>query len=682
MKKFSKIISAFLFCMFFQLVYLSAFSPLKEIKGVAEKAKQKASDTIDKVQDKVENVGDKIQDKAKSVAVTVSNKVEDIGHDIEKNLKKLGISNPKEFVNFAFKKMPTKLIKKLAKELFNFAMDIGADAEKTAAPALKALEDLYEPIPPLPTDIPLPLPSTPPGLPTFVNTAIKMSQSIAIGRLQKESLAYLIAFHSVTNYKYFSEQDRKFFLAEPKKKTGKSYLTKVISDEQIDLKLQSAVKTARKPIEILRKILEKLEPKLFRESEPISNSIDPVPLMAILPLGNSFNGGLFCFRIKNHRAHFKNIKWSLENDLKPLTSSDYVTLAELRKNPMMSVVLKIVEKNPIKNIKPIQEMNELFVDKLYDLPWGMHSKIIIFLQLLNFVSSILDTTTSLVVKGVVDAASFGAAAGVSEAIGTVASRVINANFAFEFINTMFKWAYIRYIDMRLNYLDRLIDKARADNNSFSSELFIKELNKIRSGLPPTNPIPGISKDASKDLSSAISTVAIPKPLQLNNNLILPKEIVTPKETSSPKEIIPSNTIEKQEDSKPKELDKKVETIEKTSSDNQIVNAKTPVFSISVSSETELGDLKKNVDKHDTEKNYYDYSKLESDKLNHSLKKPFGKVKKIIKKQKKHPRKKRSRLNKLKKSSKIAKKIIKKKIQKNITKFKKHRKPKKHRKSKK
>lgn len=458
---------------------------------------KKVKNKVDKATDKVKKSSKKgIKDVSKTAKKGIK-EVEKVGKDALKELTKLGLpTDPKKLVLLALSKMPAKEVTKLANQILDIFAGELSDIKRLTAVVFEPLDELYRPIPPLPSGLPIPIPI----VGSVMNVLLGLTQSTEIHRSNRETFACLKAFHKLTNNKYINEEEKKLI-----KSFEKAEKTKGIIGKKVDLKgiantVTSKVKEIEKPIMQLSEFIQKELNVFMGPLEQIANVFRPITLAAFIPLGPIYNSVLFCFKLKENHELFVSAQETLGNSLNPVAKSKnkIATLLDLKKNPVTGSVMKLLDTMKAPADQTLEKIDEMFVDPLTKIPWGTHSLVILLLKVMNLAGGVVDAVMGTIIEALVTTLTGGAGATVSGPVSSVIKGVINVDAICDFLSQTFTWSYIRYLKNRIDRLNKLTAQARADGVIFDSQAFKAEVNKILGVIAEQEKKDSKNKKSSKD----------------------------------------------------------------------------------------------------------------------------------------------------------------------------------------
>lgn len=456
-------------------------APLRgSIFDKVKKTAKKATKDVKKGAKKAKKGVEKSAKKAKKGVEKGIKEVEKISKDALKQITNLGIpTDPQKLLEFAFTKMPTKDLEKLAEKIIKIISDQFSDVSKLLGPVLTPIDEIFRPIPPLPKGLPIPIPI----VGSLIDIVLGLTQSTEISRSRKEMFANLKAFHVVTNNKYITKEEADLIKAREEFEAGKGVIGQIVDlkkARELETVIKNEMQKLAKPIQQVSDFLLKSAAPLLQPFEQIASNFRPNPLACIIPLGPIYNTLIFSFRLRENSDLLASARFAFENNLNPRVKekSALTSILDLKKNPITANAMKLLETmaNPVN--KELERIDEMFVDPLAKLPWGAHTAILMLLKVGNLAGGVIDTIMGVVIEAVVTAVTGGAGAAVSGPVSTLIKSVINVDVICELVSETFTWSYIRYLKKMADRLNDLVAKARADGVAFDSSAFKKERQKI------------------------------------------------------------------------------------------------------------------------------------------------------------------------------------------------------------
>ncbi len=400
---------------------------------------------------------------------SVSSSIFTPSHEELESIKKLKPSvDPRELLTFILSKMPKKELSLFAEKIINILTAQLSDLSKISNAVMKPVQSLVKPIPLIPsTDF----------LSNFVI-------GFAIDRYQRESFAYLKAFHLMTKNYYITKDEIKMIKSREDFEKAKGLIGQnfdLYKFQDIGLTLAKHIDFFLRPLEKMVKKLENTVSPLLKPIEAIGRELRPFPLAPLIPGGAIYNRAIFICNIKQIEGHLDNIKLTLENSLRPISRNQnyYATFAELDNDPMSKKFMQILRKTVFPTTTLLDHLDEIFIDPIAKLPWGMKTLTCYLVSILSASSNILSLITKefiLTLAGVTIDSMGGL--GVATAISKILSRVINEDFVIEFISETFYWSWIRYLNKRMDRMISLITQARADGVNLDGNVLKQEAAKI------------------------------------------------------------------------------------------------------------------------------------------------------------------------------------------------------------
>jgi hypothetical protein len=336
-------------------------------------------DSVKKVTDKVKKTADKGTKKIKKTAEKGIKEVEKVGKNALKEISKLGLpTDPKKLIMLALSKMPVKEVTKLANKILDIFAGELSDIKELTAIVFKPLDELYRPIPPLPSGLPIPIPLVGSVMNVLLGL-LNLQKSID---LTGSHLLALKAFHTLTNNKYINEEEKKLIKSFEKAEKTKGIIGKKVDLKSIANLVTSKVKEIEKPITQLSAFIQKELSIFTGPLEQIANQFRPITLAAFVPLGPVYNSVIFAFKLKENQGLFASVQDTFGNSLNPVATNKgkLASLLDLKKNPITGSVMKLLETMKAPADQTLEKIDEMFVDPLSKIPWGTHNLVILYLR--------------------------------------------------------------------------------------------------------------------------------------------------------------------------------------------------------------------------------------------------------------------------------------------------------------
>lgn len=438
-------------------------------------------------------------------------------------LAKFGLpTNPVVLVKQAVGGMSDELVSKLLTKVLDIVVNQLSDITKVSRIALQPIEALVSPIPMLPsTDL----------ISDFI-------MDFVICRMQRETFAYLKVLHDLTKNQYITDKEIEDFkkFEDFEKRSG------VIGDN-VDLKkarnfsklISEKIEKFVKPLDKLVKGLEEKGSPLLKPMEAIGREIHPIPFAPLITGGALINRALFICNIKGIEDKFKEISFIMESNLKQvkLDRKGYVTLVDLAKDKNAQGFVTALQKAMKMVNAPMGKLDELIIDPIGNLPWGVKGPLTMVLTVVKLCSKAL----SSIVKEVVTAAlavvlvETGVGAAAAEIVGKVVGAVINDDFVVEFVAETFYWAWIRLLQRRIDRIQEIIEQAQEDGLSIPGgqvKKLVGELLAFKQNFQGKLNLVDEKKPAKKKEHKKISEHKDKKPISIKP---------TPKEQPSDTEML-------------------------------------------------------------------------------------------------------------------------------------------------
>ncbi len=352
--------------------------------------------------------------------------------------------DPKELLTFILSKMPKQELSHFASKVIKILTAQLSDLAKVSNIIMRPIQSIVKPIPLIPsTDF----------LSNFVI-------GVTIDRYQRESFAYFKAFHLLTQGRYITEEEIKMIKSRDDFEKAKGILGQnldLYKYQDIGLALSKHIDSFLRPLENIVKKLEKKASPLLKPIEAIGRELRPFPLAPLIPGGAIYNRAIFICNIKQIEGRLDTIKLTLENGLGPVNRDRnyYATFADLEEDPMSNKFMRILRKTTYPFNTILEHLDEIFIDPISQLPWGMKTVTCFIVTILSASSGILSMLTKefiISLTGFTVDTMGGLGAGT--AVAKVLTTIINEDFIMEFISETFYWAWIRYLNTRMS---RLVD---------------------------------------------------------------------------------------------------------------------------------------------------------------------------------------------------------------------------------
>lgn len=377
-------------------------------------------------------------------------------------------TEPEKFIEFVFSKIPTKQIKQLGSKIMSILTAQLSDLSKVSDAIMMPINLIFRPIPLIPsTDL----------VSNFVLSA-------AIDRHQRESFAYLKAFHLLTNNRYIDKADKILIQSRDDFDNAKGLMGQNMNLQRfkdISLGLMHGIEYLLKPfIQIIQEAENKAAP-LLKPIEALGREFRPIPLAPLIPGGGVYNRAVFICNLKQIEGLIGDIKLILDNGLRYVKrdESRFATFEDLASYDIGKKFIKTLHKALFVPNKLLEHLDEIFIDPIAELPWSMKSIMCFLITILSTTQKLLSLITKetvfTVLATTIDAFATLGAANVAAKIIT---SLINEDFLLEFVSETFYWAWIRYLNRRSKHMLDLIRQARADGITFDKESFRQEVQKI------------------------------------------------------------------------------------------------------------------------------------------------------------------------------------------------------------
>lgn len=377
-------------------------------------------------------------------------------------------ADPKELLMFILSKLPIKKLKKVASKIMKILTAQFSDLAKVSDTIMMPLRSILRPVPLIPsTDL-------------VSNFVI----SFVIDRYQRESFAYLKAFHMCTGAQYITPEEIELIKSRDEFEHAKGLLGSHVDLERfrdISRAISNHIDTFLKPLIDAIEALEKKASPVLKPLQALGRELRPCPLAPFVVGGSVYNRAVFICNIKQIEGLLQDSKAILENGLMPtfIDPGKYATLDEFAYHPLAKKFVFILQKTLSPAHYIFEHLDELFVDPIAQLPWGMKSVVCFILTILStcpqLVSSITMETLLTTLSASIDVV--GGMGAVTTAEKILVS-IMNENFLLEFINETFYWAWIRYLQRRTHRLKELIRQARRDKMFFDGAILKREAQRI------------------------------------------------------------------------------------------------------------------------------------------------------------------------------------------------------------
>lgn len=410
-------------------------------------------------------------------------------------LSKLGLpTDPRKLLEFAVSKMSEEQLKDFANKIMKIITAQLSDLSKIQSVAFQPINAIAELLPLIPsTDM----------ISDFV-------LNFTISKYQLHTFAQLKAFHEATGYKYVTQKEQDLIKSREEFESAKGLIGQNVDLNQareISRQLSDMIKKFIDPLQQLIKTLEALGSPLLKPLEALGREFRPTPLACLINLGFVYNLTIFICHIKQIEGLFQDSQLILESNLADvhLDKSRYTLLVDWEKDPLASTFMKVLQTTLSPANTPLERLDEMFVDPISDLPWGLKSLCTMTVTLIKL-SSKLATAIAKEIVSQLSSAAAGGVVGVAggtggsvvpgagtavvggsgggssyadvKALTMVLSEIINANFVVDMISQTFYWSWIRYIEKRFDRMKQLITQARADGVVFDSNRYKQEFSKI------------------------------------------------------------------------------------------------------------------------------------------------------------------------------------------------------------
>jgi hypothetical protein len=493
-----KSLSIFAIILSIGILSLYAFDPFNAIKEVSDSVIKTGGEQISeltKIATPATEIVGKAADEIGKIAAPVTNLALQISNEAMGELAKLGLpTDPRKLIEFLFSQMSDLQIKELANNIMKIVIAQMSDFSKMQSIILQPVHAVTELIPLIPsTDM----------ISDFV-------LDFTIAKYQLQTFAQIKAFHETTNYRYVSEKEQELIKSREEFESAKGLVGQNLDLNQareISRQISDLIKKFISPLQQLLRKLEDLGSPVLKPLEALIREFRPTPFACLVNGGFLYNRTIFICHIKKIEGLFEDNQFIFNRNLDDvhLDKSRYASLVDWEKEPIASTFMKVLRTTLSPANTLLERFDEMFVDPIADLPWGLKSictmtvtlaklgtKIAGFVikEIISQMSSAGTGGTAGTAGGTAGSAApaAGTAAGggssggssyaTAQVITKVLSQIINESFVVDMIAETFYWSWIRYIEKRFDRMKELITQARADGVAFDSKRYKEEFKKI------------------------------------------------------------------------------------------------------------------------------------------------------------------------------------------------------------
>lgn len=493
-----KSLSIFAIILSVAVLSLYAFDPFEAIKEstktIVETVKEPTSE-LSQIAAPATEIVSKAADELGKIAAPVTNLALQISDEAMGELAKLGLpTNPRKLIEFLFSQMSDLQIKELANNIMKIVIAQMSDFSKMQSIILQPVHAVTELIPLIPsTDM----------ISDFV-------LDFTISKYQLQTFAQIKAFHETTDYRYVSQKEQELIKSREEFESAKGLVGQNLDLNQareISRQISDLIKKFISPLQQLLRKLEDLGSPVLKPLEALIREFRPTPLACLVNGGFLYNRTIFICHIKKIEGLFQDNQFIFNRNLADvhLDKSHYALLVDWEKEPIASTFMKILRTTLSPANALLERLDEMFVDPIADLPWGLKSICTMTVTLAKLGTKIAGFVIKEIISQMSSAGTGGSAgtaggtagsaapaAGTASGAGSsggssyataqvitkVLSQIINESFVVDMIAETFYWSWIRYIEKRFDRMKELITQARTDGVTFDSKRYKEEFKKI------------------------------------------------------------------------------------------------------------------------------------------------------------------------------------------------------------
>lgn len=408
--------------------------------------------------------------------------VQAVGEDALKELSDLNIpTSPSKLIAFALDKMPQKKLEQLSKKIVDLVFSQMSDVAKISETVMRPIFEIARPIPPIPL-FGIPIPGVPAMASSIVDFLCDFTLGACIYTQQYDSFAYLKAFHALTNNKYINQDDLRLFKSKEDFDKAKGFIgknTNLLSLRGASALFAQEIKKTAKPLDEFLKFIDLQVSPLTRPFEQLAKEYRPMPLSLLMPIvGPIYNRVVFVLNLKDMQRRLEAVEACMKNGLKPVKKEIFLekltSLTDLEKNPVTRYSMKVLRTLKYPAVTSLEKIDEMFIDPLSKLPWGVQSIATMSLTVVNCIGDGIDG----IIREVIETIAGVFTGGIALTVTNILTKFITVKIFNEFITETFYWSYIRYLEKRITRMEGLIKQAQADGIMISENLLEQEVQKI------------------------------------------------------------------------------------------------------------------------------------------------------------------------------------------------------------